>query len=651
MCGIFGSLGIELDPRRLRLALESIRHRGPDDWGVWASSLDGSLQQRLKPELGSTPWSRSNLSDDLWGSLTPAPITLGHVRLTILDLTRESHQPMLLEESGASVALVFNGEIYNYIELRAELRKGGYNFESTGDSEVVLKSYLAWGPSCVNRFNGFFAFAIWDGREKNLFAARDRLGQKPFYFHQQSDRGLFFASEIKAFWHLGLLQPQVDKGVATRYLGLGNLPVDGESFFDGISQLPSGCTLRWQPGQTQPIIEKYWQPTSSFDGQPVDASQLFRERLIDSVRLRYRSDVPVGICLSGGVDSSNLMAASSLVLGDIGQGELHAFSATHHQERWNESSEVMRVLAGFPNVQAHYLDTTTGVTYQDFIAFLRMHDEPISSDGIYNQFRFMQQVNQHGMKVMLSGQGADELFLGYPWYIRQYVKYLLKRFHISLLWDWVGELRKRSDQSWFTLVRDLASSLSRRRVIADKRSGTTSWMHPSTWDAYCQSGFLGELKMMQDWTDYHSRQIFSNSLLGLLKDEDRNSMGHSIETRLPYLDYRLVEWALTISPEMNLQQGNTKFLVRSAFMDQLPEEVIFSKMKTGFYVPYIGQWPEHQDHLDTEIIQSQPLAEIINVQGFMDRKKAGQVDSHLLWRVFNLAFAIRNATELWQKNI
>ncbi|HEX6864541.1 MAG TPA: asparagine synthetase B, partial [Thermoanaerobaculia bacterium] len=301
MCGIFGAIGFELTASAVRRAVWSLRHRGPDDWGVWASDWSGTRRVRLLPDLDRGPWSEANAADEPW-SLPVLPVVFGHARLSILDVTRRGHQPM--ESDGA--VLVFNGEIYNFRELRAELEGLGHRFHGTGDAEVLLAACRAWGPAAVPRLNGAFAFAFWHAGE--LLLARDRMGKKPLYLFREGD-GLAFASEIKALWEAGLAGAALDPGVAARYLALGALPSGSESFFEGIAQLPPASLLRWRPGRA-PEIRRYWNPEWRFDRKPADAPARLRELLGESVRLRYRSDVPVGLSLSGGIDSSGLLVTS-----------------------------------------------------------------------------------------------------------------------------------------------------------------------------------------------------------------------------------------------------------------------------------------------------------------------------------------------------
>jgi len=349
--------------------------------------------------------------------------------------------------------------------------------------------------------------------------------------------------------------------------------------------------------------------------------------------------------LSGGVDSGNILAASEEMRQDIGQDTIRTFSSIHSAEHLDEEKNIVEILRGFPRVRSDFISTAGAATYEDFQAFLRMHDEPMSSDGIFNQYWFMKQVNKIGMKVMLSGQGADELFLGYPWYIKPYIKWLLCNYKLSSAWKWIREFQGREGFKIIPLLRDIASELSRKSSYEYKQNRVSYWLKKSAWDDYCSEKFKSDLDLMKNWSTYHLSQLFEKSLLGLLKDEDRNSMGNGIETRLPYLDFHIVEWALKLSPDVNFQMGLTKYAVRTAFVDRLPQRIITDKNKRGFYVPFLNRWDEHKNHFIKAITETDCLNELIKVSDFLSLAGSGRLDYQLKWRCFNLAFAYQTAVE------
>ena len=639
MCGIFGAIGFELSGSALRRALWSLSHRGPDDWGLWCSDWSGQRLARLRPDLERRPWGEENGGAALWEPVPVLPVVLGHARLSVLDTSRCGHQPM---ESKGPVILVFNGEIYNFVQLRDELLGQGLRFRSTGDAEVLLAAYRTWGPEFVSRLNGAFAFAIWDHRSGELVAARDRMGKKPLYLWQDGLDRLAFASEIKAFWASGIAEPRIGPGVAVRYLALGALPAGDRSFFAGVRQLPPASLLRWRPGRA-PEIRRYWEPVRTFDCTPSDAPERLRELLAQSVRIRYRSDVPVAVSLSGGIDSGSLLATSVELGEGIGQERVLSFSAVHEREIGDERARIHRILERYPSVEAAFLPTSEGAGYDDFLGFLALHDEPLKSDGIYNQFRFMRALRGAGIKVALSGQGADELFLGYPWYIRPYARWLLRSLRVREVQPWIRELSDREGEGWMRVARGLLAGASPARAEAYKRRQAVRWLLPESWDGLCAAPFRESLRLAASWPDYHAAQIESESLVALLKDEDRNSMANGVETRLPYLDVHLVEWALTLAPGLHLRDGQTKRVIRDAFRDRLPAEVVESKDKHGFYVPFLDRWPEHREHARQLLRAADWLGEWVNREAFSRLEDREEIDAGLRWRAFNLILAEKNA--------
>jgi asparagine synthase (glutamine-hydrolysing) len=626
--------------------LWSLRHRGPDDWGIWAAQWSGSSQV-LSPDASSAAWSAANLSDARWSPLASAPVVLGHARLSILDLSPAGHQPMVADDGSV---VVFNGEIFNYVELRRELERAGRRFRTASDTEVLLQAFLAWGPDCVSRLNGLFAFAIWNPAQRRLFAARDRLGKKPLYYAASSG-GFVFASEIKTLWAAGL-QPKLDEAAATRYLALSSNPREPATFFDGVSQVPAAAVLRWNVGQTSAVVERYWSPPVGGRGDsPAPSSTekavgALRELLDDSVRLRYRADVPVGVALSGGLDSGALLATSVAVQATE-SGDLQSFTAVHPDAAWSEEARAKATLHACPGVRAHFLRTADGGTHDAFLQFVKHHDEPMQRPEIFTQFQFMRHVSARGIKVLLSGQGSDELFLGYPWYAGSYARSLVHRLKLREARLWMREDMRNTGQSLSDVVKKVLWDVTPSRIVADKRAGAIRWLRPEAWTAHCDEPFRDDLALIRDWPAFHARQLSRGSLVGLLKDEDRNSMAHGIETRLPYLDYRLVEWALGLPANLCLRDGWSKHVLRAAFTDRLPREIVWSKAKVGFYVPPAEPWPGHAEFMLFTIQNSGCLGDMIDLPALLDLARRKAVDRLVIWRCFNLAMAQSTATERW----
>src|SRR5690242_19314833 len=366
MCGIGGTVGRRPDPALLERMAATMVKRGPDGQGIW--------------------------TDDRAG--------LAATRLAIIDLHERSNQPLHL----GPLHLAFNGEIYNYRELKEELVGLGHAFETEGDAEVLLHAWAEWGEGALERFNGMFAFAIWDAEQRALTLACDPFGEKPLYF-SRAGGGLVFASEVKALE----VQARADESALARYVARGVMPVPPACFFEGIERLPGSHLLRWSEGGTE--LRRYWRP------RPVDVPAAYddavaelRELLLDSIRLRLRSDVPVGTSLSGGIDSSSVVMLSAELAGDHRR---HAFTARFpgfERDEWRYADVVARA-AGV--VEHHSVEPKAADLLGDIEQLVSSQEEPFGSASIYAQWRVMQATRESGVTVLLDGQGADELFGGY----------------------------------------------------------------------------------------------------------------------------------------------------------------------------------------------------------------------------------------------
>ncbi|MGB9881060.1 MAG: asparagine synthase (glutamine-hydrolyzing), partial [Anaerolineae bacterium] len=353
---------------------------------------------------------------------------LGSRRLAIIDTTPGGHQPMLDQEGG--LVIVHNGEIYNYIEIRAELERCGHRFRSNSDTEVLLAAYKEWGPDCLRHLNGMFAFAIWDERRQELFAARDRFGEKPFYYHHDPERAFFiFASEIKALLGSGLISPKPNYKAIYRYLVHREIDVGSETVFEGIAALPPAHALSYSRAQGRLKIWRYWDLDPDAEIRlPHDAAyaERFLELLTDAVRLRLRSDVPVGSSLSGGLDSSTIVC---LIAKKLRGGIQKTFSARFHDRRYDEGSYIQRVIE-WTNVEGHAVYPDPARLPEEIEALTWHQEQPFFSTSIYAQWNVMRLAKEIGVTVLLDGQGGDETLAGYHIYFGPYFRELL----LSLRW-------------------------------------------------------------------------------------------------------------------------------------------------------------------------------------------------------------------------
>lgn len=537
MCGIAGQFvlnGGEADPSLTAAMAERLAHRGPDGEG----------------------------------SLCSGPVGLAHRRLAIIDLSDEGRQPMANEDG--SIWVVFNGEIYNYRELRDELLAAGHSFLSATDTEVILHAYEEWGRDCLQRFNGMWAFAIWDGRRRELFCARDRLGVKPFYYTVVGGSFLF-ASEIKA------LRAHPDAGkrpndlMLLAFLAWGVADHTPATMYEGIFQLPPAHTLLvTEKGVGKP--ERYWdfEMNPNSRGAGVDDEAAARDLLnllTDAVRLRLRSDVPVGTCLSGGIDSSTVTALINHLLRSespesVGDRQ-KTFSVCFEDGRFDESRYIDTVVAATGVENSRTTPGTDGL-WEDIERLLYMQDEPFASLSIYAQYCVMRLAREE-VKVVLDGQGADEQLGGYIAYLVPYIRTLLGHGEIlAALREVIGILRLHRSFFWWAL----------RQVVV--RSQRRDLLLGSPPEVLRYAGTLDEVL---------KREITVSNLPLLLHWEDRNSMAFSIEARVPFLDYRVVEYLASLPLDQKIRGGVTKYILRRAIRGLVPDPVRCRSDKMGFVTP------------------------------------------------------------------
>jgi asparagine synthase (glutamine-hydrolysing) len=542
MCGICGIVDNEhsVSPQHLTLMRDRMAHRGPDDSGVF-----------IAPGVG-----------------------LGHRRLSIIDLTDAGHQPMVNEDG--ALHLVFNGEIYNYVELRNALRSHGHVFQSESDSEVILHAYEQYGPDCVNRFNGMFAFAIWDARQRSLFLARDRIGIKPLYYVAEPSR-LAFASEVKALLAVPGIGRATNWNAIRQYWDVG-VPTNDETWFTGILQLMPGHWAIWKDGRLR--IQQYW----DFRQNPVYGKSEeawaddIRELLKDAVRLTLRSDVPVGAHLSGGIDSSALTAVASIT----SSTPIRTFSGRYAEGPPFDEGRYIRQMVDCYQTDCHEVTITSDSLFNSIRAVTWHMDYPVAGPGVIPQFAVCQLTKANHTKVVLGGQGGDELFAGYFDNYQPYLETLLthigqfsamKELAVTLGWltlfvgpsRFVNILRRRlnREQTFSFLSEDFLRATRLSPPMFPQKSGTPL-QHKLYWD-------------------------IKYRLPALLHVEDRTSMAASLESRVPLLDYRLLELAGTIPDGLKLKHGQTKYIFRKALAGLLPDSILARTDKVGFTLP-LEQW-------------------------------------------------------------
>jgi len=503
-------------------------------------------------------------------------VGLAHRRLAIIDLSDAAAQPM---RSPSGAEIVYNGEIYNYIELRTELKALGVNFQTESDTEVLLAAYDEWGTACLEHLNGMFAFALYDPRRRMLFAARDRFGEKPFYYHRTPDGRFVFASEIKAL----LAHPNVpcrpQMRSIFRFLRYKETDRDPETFFEEIWALPPAHFLTLSVDDGRVELHRYW----ALADTPIDLSpraelvERYRDLLADSIRIRLRSDVPIGSSLSGGLDSSAIVGYIARACGVEHQ---HTFSARFPGHALDEGRYIGDVVA-FTRAEGYEV-----VAVPDAAALARTawhQEQPFLSLSIFAQWSVMRLAREAGVKVLLDGQGADETLGGYHFYLGAHYRELFRRGRwvrlareVSAYADQNG-LRRLGALSYYALPVEVARQ-AKRFVPARGVAREFAAVHGGMQEALPRI-YRDELRQAL----YASAT--STMLPSLLRYADRNSMAFSREVRLPYLDHRLAEFAFRLPSEMRLHGATTKLILRDAMREYLPGSVRARLDKIGYAPP------------------------------------------------------------------
>jgi asparagine synthase (glutamine-hydrolysing) len=542
ICGIINLTGSPADEQLLKPMMRAMKHRGPDDEGTFA---DGN-------------------------------VALGFVRLSIIDLSSAGHQPMLSDDG--NLVLIFNGEIYNYLEIKGELIKLGHHFKSKTDTEVLLHAYQEWGSDCMDRFNGMWAFVIYDRLEKKVFISRDRVGVKPFYYFNNGEK-FIFASEIPPILSILPVKPSADYQSIFDFLVFNRTDQTELTFFEGIKKLQHGFQLTIVKNE---LNFKKWYDLKTKLHDPFNNPQEFRELLSESIRLRLRSDVPVGVCLSGGIDSSSIV---SILLKDHDKHDLNTFSAVYGEGNHGDESKFIEEFRPLLK-NMFFITPDANSLYADIQNFVRAHAEPISSTSPYVQFKVMELAKGKAV-VMLDGQGADEQLAGYHYFFGLYFKELLTKGNLPLLSREIIAYLKKHNSAYglkaflyFLVPNQYRTGLR----VREKGYINEEFVKQYQGGNAISNGLYASKSLKEGLIDH-----FEYKLEHLMKWEDRNSMWYSIEAREPFLDYRIIERTLSLPSDQKIRNGTTKFILREAMKGTLPEVIRLRKDKMGFDNPQ-AEW-------------------------------------------------------------
>jgi len=613
MCGICGVVALDrpAEEETTRAMLHALRHRGPDGVGFYA-----------------------------------APgVALGHARLAIIDLSDGGRQPFASEDG--SLQLLHNGEVYNYRELRAELEDHGHRFRSATDTEVILAAYQEWGDTCVDRFNGMWAFALWDGTRRRLFCARDRFGVKPFYYRHSGSR-LVFASEPVALLRDPDYQPMVNERAVRDFVEQGYTDHLEESFFAGVAVLPAAHVLVLDERGLS--THRYWQlePVAPEE----DAPAAFRRLFLDSVRLRLRSDVPIGTALSGGLDSSAIAVAIEHLLQTESEsafqiGERQRTFTVFFEDTGFDERPYAEAVSAHVRADAHWISFDDTDLVDVLPAVVEAQGEPFGSTSVVAQWYVMRAAREAGLKVMLDGQGGDEVLAGYPttWPYR-FADLLLTGRMRSLARE-IGNFGGGVPATAVALGTPFLPERTRWR-LRGRRGDARSLVH-----SRLRAMEPTALRTAPDGLPDRLRRTYASILLErglpeLLRYEDRNSMTHSLESRVPFLDVRVVQLAYGLPAEELVDRGTTKLVLRRAFSDLLPPLVRDRRDKLGFVTPEARFLRGALGDLAAATFVSQPCRD----RGLIDPDAAlARLDSHRSGRLsagFELWRAL--SVELWAQS-
>ncbi|HNK49965.1 MAG TPA: asparagine synthase (glutamine-hydrolyzing) [Nitrospira sp.] len=605
MCGIAVAIGLNGRPVE-RAAVErmakSLLHRGPDDGGIY---MDGA-------------------------------VGMGFRRLSILDLSEAGHQPMVSQDG--QYVLVFNGEIFNYVELRDELRKLGHQFRSSGDSEVLLAAYREWGRECLPKLNGMWAFVIYDRRHRRLFGSRDRFGVKPLYY-SRDHTVIQFASEIKALRASGYQRVGINWRIASRFLLEGRLDSHNETFYDGIEQIPPGSGF-------EVGLDGAWHQWTfwTLDALPKtiapDPAATFGDLFEDSVRIRMRSDVPVGVCLSGGLDSTAIICAAARHRDESAGTQPESLQAFCYMAKEFDESKYIADTLLQTHAQLRQLETSPAELWNDVRKVLWFQDEPVHTMTAVVGYQLMRLAASQGIRVVLNGQGADETIGGYSSYFQDYWVSLLQQGRVAAAWQAVkayteahgGNSRARMTAAASRCISWEMYKIGSYRTWAQARRQARIRQNP--WF----SGDLTKHFISEDTPPSSAalstalkQSVISAPLPLYLRIEDRNSMAHSVEARLPFLDYRLVSFVCGLSDEWKVRGPWNKYVLREGMKGRIPESVRSRVDKMGFPTAS-KKWFAHDLYEPLrEILASRTLRErgIYNTGALiadLDRHRRGEAD-------------------------
>jgi asparagine synthase (glutamine-hydrolysing) len=644
MCGISGIVQLQGPsnqlPRLLKNMNDKLQHRGPDDEGFTlfydekATCFAG--KDTPKSSLNSNhPYApKSHIDSAIKQSVH---IGFGHRRLAIIDLSAGGHQPMCLQNN-QRIWITLNGEIYNYIELREELRSFGYTFHTESDVEVVLVAYQHWQMECLTHFNGMWSFVLYDIDKNLLFGARDRFGVKPLYY-LHNEKHFAFASEQKSLLEVPSYKPEVNLDAMLPFLLYGQVELQSEGFFKELYELKPAHFFTFDLSKVQLEIQSYFelnvqQNNPAFQKESFEqATQKTKDLIKQAVRIRFRSDVPIGFCLSGGLDSSTIVCTAAQIIKEESISSLKhgikTFTASNDSPL--DESKWAKQIINYTKAEWHDVKVDSRTLVEDIQKLIYYQDIPLASTSTYAQSRVMRAAHDHGISILIDGQGGDELYAGYQTFYYSYLNQLFTSFQWKTLFKEARSLENspvtlKELGTAFIKIKLSKTSARIREIVSKKWKSETKLITPFFLHANAtQLQFHGEFRS-ESLNQRLKSYCTETYLKSLLRWEDRCSMQYSIESRTPFSDdINLINQAFSLSANYKIKNGWSKYLLRESIKGLVPESIRLRKDKKGFSIPQ-NKWLMEQETAFFDLFQS---LKHLDVYDFVQKEL---IESN--WKVF-----------------
>jgi asparagine synthase (glutamine-hydrolysing) len=678
MCGIAGLISTKpMQNLNIYDLATRLRHRGPDNWGYYIEPLVkqdgvGRIESGIDRYLLDTgyewnPESGLQSRSRYLAYLDKPLIMMLHTRLSILDLSPAGNQPMLYNRG--DFVLVFNGEIYNYPEIRAKLQSKGYSFTTGTDSEVVLAAYQEWGQECIHHFNGMWAFSIYDRPKQQIFISRDRLGVKPLFYTYSQETGYFaFASEIKALLALPSMRAEANREVCQSYLLYDCVENTSATFFKNIYRLPPASNLtinlacikeRGSSWKQAINIARYWNLQVNNEGCVVKEKDMaskkeeFYDLFTDAVRIRLRADVRVGTALSGGLDSSSNVYVINQLLkqgqaGGVGDRQ-YSFSSVFPRtdEKYADESPFIDLITRQLDINPIKVIPGPERLLEEIESVVYHQDEPFGSTSIFAQWCVFSLPRPNGVLVTLDGQGADEQLAGYPPYLSIYWSDLAiydPRLYREI-WqarDINGGLKAGVRQLLVDKAKNIGLSSMLNNMLLKRHRSMATGIFGENAPGVLQQSMESRPELINIASQTLNEKLAfdtQNGLAVLLRYADRNSMAYGVESRAPYLDYRLAEFLAALPADYKIHNGWTKYIARSAFAGKLPDEITWRRDKMGFPTPEKNWLAGSLREWAIEILSKADILPRLGVKKNIIDDYDKLADDFTLWRLLNM--------ELW----